>query len=151
MTQTPSMSSRQPASAEPFGAEDLGSYEERVVRLAAAQDALMGRLWRAAVEDVERLDVVADRFVLTGDLDIRAAGMSRRERLAAWVATGAEWYLDCRTPEEAAGEREFLAEHAPHIRYIHAPTDDDGIPKGDRKSTRLNSSHIPLSRMPSSA
>ena len=26
-----------------------------------------------------------------------------------------------------------------------------GIPSGDRKSTRLNSSHIPLSRMPSSA
>ena len=28
--------------------------------------------------------------------------------------------------------------------------DDDGYPT-DRKSTRLNSSHIPLSRMPSSA
>ena len=29
--------------------------------------------------------------------------------------------------------------------------DIEKLPSGDRKSTRLNSSHIPLSRMPSSA
>ena len=37
---------------------------------------------------------------------------------------------------------EFQAGHVPGAELI---------PMGDRKSTRLNSSHIPLSRMPSSA
>ena len=37
--------------------------------------------------------------------------------------------------------------------YLHTPiiTGSDAEGAGDRKSTRLNSSHIPLSRMPSSA
>ena len=43
---------------------------------------------------------------------------------------------------ESNGNIEFLANHAPII-VATVPT--------DRKSTRLNSSHIPLSRMPSSA
>ena len=47
----------------------------------------------------------------------------------------------------------------PESTAIHGITDEDvkdcptfkEIAKSDRKSTRLNSSHIPLSRMPSSA
>ena len=34
---------------------------------------------------------------------------------------------------------------------VEAPSKDKPAEKKDRKSTRLNSSHIPLSRMPSSA
>ena len=37
----------------------------------------------------------------------------------------------------------------PNTPRSHYRIDEDGIE--DRKSTRLNSSHIPLSRMPSSA
>ena len=35
--------------------------------------------------------------------------------------------------------------------YTNLPIISDHLPVADRKSTRLNSSHIPLSRMPSSA
>ena len=40
----------------------------------------------------------------------------------------------------------------PTLEGLHLTRQDDWIIQGvDRKSTRLNSSHIPLSRMPSSA
>jgi hypothetical protein len=130
MTTTPSVPSSQPSSpsfgSDPSAREDLGTFAERVGRLAEAQDALMGRLWHAGTEDVASLDRVADRFILTADLDLHGRGSSRRERLESWVAAGVEWYLDCRIE---ADDREFLAEHAPHIRYIRVPTDDDGLPK----------------------
>ena len=38
-----------------------------------------------------------------------------------------------------------------HWHGILLPPEQDGVAYVDRKSTRLNSSHIPLSRMPSSA
>jgi len=117
MTTTPSIPSTQPTS------EPTGTYAERAARLAAAQRPLVGRVWDATIESVGSLDVVAGRFVLTGDLDFHGAGSSRLERLREWVATGAEWYLDCR---EEADDIDFLAEHAPHIRYVHAPTHDNG-------------------------
>ena len=37
------------------------------------------------------------------------------------------------------------------VRHGHTVYVETGAGVGDRKSTRLNSSHIPLSRMPSSA
>src|ERR1051326_3322989 len=39
---------------------------------------------------------------------------------------------------------------APGLREPVLPASPAWVPLGDRKSTRLNSSHIPLSRMPSS-
>ena len=52
-------------------------------------------------------------------------------------------------------DRAVLAETLYHVlrhklRYEHLAPSGSG-PREDRKSTRLNSSHIPLSRMPSSA
>jgi hypothetical protein len=108
--------------------ESLLTLSERAERLHDAQQALMGRLWDAQTADIARLDVVAGRFILTGDLDFHGPGSDRRARLEEWVAAGAEWYLDCRIESDDIA---FLAEHAPHIRYIHAPTDDDGLPKDE--------------------
>jgi hypothetical protein len=114
---TPSVPSTQPAT------EPVGTFAERAAGLAEAQRPLVGRLWDAETADIASLDVVADRFILTGDLDFHGPESSRLERLQEWVATGAEWYLDCRGETD---DREFLAEHAPHIRYVYAPTHDDG-------------------------
>lgn len=122
MTTTQSTPSSRSAS------ESLLTLSERAERLHDAQQALMGRLWNAETADIASLDVVADRFILTGDLDFHGPGSSRLARLEAWVATGAEWYLDCRIESDDIA---FLAEHAPHIRYVHAPTDDDGLPKDE--------------------
>ena len=51
----------------------------------------------------------------------------------------------------AVGEKEY--DGGLQISASHNPKEYNGIKivRGDRKSTRLNSSHIPLSRMPSSA
>jgi len=118
MTTTPSTTDR--------SIDDAGSsWLERIERLDEAQRRLMGRHWNASRADLDRLDVVADRFILTADLGMDEA--RKRARLADWVATGAEWYLDVRIE---ADEREFLAEHAPHLRYIRVPTDDDLEAKG---------------------
>ena len=43
------------------------------------------------------------------------------------------------------------ASYSPEARELVAHMRYELIPLKDRKSTRLNSSHIPLSRMPSSA
>ena len=117
MTKTPSITS--PAT------DAAASWIERMADLHAAQSRLMGRHWHATRDDLDRLDVVADRFVLTADLGWDE--VAKRARLEQWLATGAQWYLDLRIE---ADEREFLAEHAPHLRYIHVPTDDDLEAKG---------------------
>ena len=68
--------------------------------------------------------------------------MMLRAGLAALVLTDA-----LAVPGALAGE-------APDPRYAAVRASPDGIGKvylGDRKSTRLNSSHIQKSRMPSSA
>ena len=62
----------------------------------------------------------------------------QKELLKRWVAEGAEYqphwlYVPLARPE------------------VPKVSDSGSIANGDRKSTRLNSSHIPLSRMPSSA
>ena len=58
----------------------------------------------------------------------------------------------CNGAEKAIFVRGLPEKHVENIRYsrikIHSK---EGIDIQDRKSTRLNSSHIPLSRMPSSA
>ena len=54
------------------------------------------------------------------------------------VCGSVEFYLACRE----AGVKPILGVEL---------TEVDNSPERDRKSTRLNSSHIPLSRMPSSA
>ena len=58
-----------------------------------------------------------------------------------------------RTP---SGYRKFTTNDLERLRYVLAAQRDQYLPlrvikEKDRKSTRLNSSHIPLSRMPSSA
>ena len=45
---------------------------------------------------------------------------------------------------------DYIYEKDGQAAYVDFP-DPESIEEGDRKSTRLNSSHIPLSRMPSSA
>ena len=59
--------------------------------------------------------------------------------------------------ESLMGEKQYgidekrLAEYAEQIKEIHEQGIQIGIVIGDRKSTRLNSSHRLESRMPSSA
>ena len=55
-------------------------------------------------------------------------------------------------PPASLGEL-FNEQYSNMVRLAHALTGSNGVAEDvvDRKSTRLNSSHIPLSRMPSSA
>ena len=69
------------------------------------------------------------------------AGMHRRKRWKGW---GGEW-LD--TPGGAAGDEPRVAQLEAQVEQLHGQVAE----LADRKSTRLNSSHRRLSRMPSSA
>ena len=53
--------------------------------------------------------------------------------------------------EEAGLEKEFVIDSAGILSYHQGELPDSRMRAQDRKSTRLNSSHMPKSRMPSSA
>ena len=53
-------------------------------------------------------------------------------------------------PEIYLPYADFIIKGEPEAFFVKLGK-NSSLPKGDRKSTRLNSSHIPLSRMPSSA
>ena len=57
--------------------------------------------------------------------------------------------IDTDLPFEQYGTYAFIEELLMRIAYRREIGDD--LAEGDRKSTRLNSSHLKLSRMPSSA
>ncbi|MEI6571476.1 MAG: hypothetical protein WCO36_08615 [Actinomycetes bacterium] len=48
----------------------------------------------------------------------------KANRLSQWVDAGVTHIVDCRIEDS---DEEFVALHAPHITYIYAPTDDDGL------------------------
>ena len=56
-----------------------------------------------------------------------------------------------KTPQEKAYKKKAEAEARDYERRFPSLSERKNLAKPDRKSTRLNSSHIPLSRMPSSA
>ena len=67
----------------------------------------------------------------------------KKEALRAWRQKDKKSY--CLEQEEVEELFEYLEE------ALQAEECDHSLKNTDRKSTRLNSSHIPLSRMPSSA
>ncbi len=48
----------------------------------------------------------------------------KADRLSQWVNAGVTHVVDCRIEES---DEDFVALHAPHITYVWAPTDDDGL------------------------
>lgn len=48
----------------------------------------------------------------------------KADRLRQWVDAGVTHVVDCRIEES---DEDFVALHAPHITYVWAPTDDDGL------------------------
>ena len=58
---------------------------------------------------------------------------------------------DEKSPDEIVGELERMAQKVPGLAHEFLLECVTALSTVDRKSTRLNSSHIPLSRMPSSA
>src|ERR1051326_4702433 len=99
-----------------------------------AQDALdvrhrFGNLVLALGKDADRSQTVASDHS-------KARGVDRNENLIIGIAE-----RRCLT----------LRFEDPNDEELNAANADVLAEEGDRKSTRLNSSHIPLSRMPSSA
>ena len=73
-------------------------------------------------ESLRGIDTVHEGLILSCQL-----GESLNEkanRLGQWVAAGVTHIVDCRIEDS---DEEFVALHAPHITYIYAPTDDDGL------------------------
>lgn len=48
----------------------------------------------------------------------------KANRLSQWVEAGVTHIVDCRIEDS---DEAFVAQHAPGITYIYAPTDDDGL------------------------
>ena len=73
-----------------------------------------------------------------------------RATLANWIIYCAENYLRHVYDyfHRQLRMRKYLMADEPRVQVLNEP---ERNPETDRKSTRLNSSHIPLSRMPSSA
>ena len=73
-------------------------------------------------ESLRGIDTVHEGLILSCQL-----GDSLNEkanRLSQWVEAGVTHIVDCRVEDS---DEAFVAEHAPHITYIYAPTDDDGL------------------------
>ena len=74
-----------------------------------------------------------------------------------WIRSAIDNGLAAARLESQAGGRALPHEHADDTNRKHDPADKNGSEgvgqalEQDRKSTRLNSSHQPQSRMPSSA
>ena len=71
--------------------------------------------------------------------------------IKAWIAEGAKDDTPANARQRYDTEHLPVYTHAPIVTSLDYSPDGKLIAVGDRKSTRLNSSHIPLSRMPSSA
>ena len=106
-----------------------------------------------------RLCHVTPWLVISGDLPQR--NNLAVKKLDEWVAAGVTDIVDVRGEWSDA---RLVASIAPGLRYHYLGTHDDGSEQSDqwfhdgltalhtdRKSTRLNSSHVSESRMPSSA
>ena len=76
----------------------------------------------------------------TADTFMRASMQPKYSYNFTWLGRPVIQY-----PQDIIAMQEIIWEVKPDLII------ETGIAHGDRKSTRLNSSHIPLSRMPSSA
>ena len=79
----------------------------------------------------------------------------KKDRSAEGAERHGEGYSEKKSSSQAAGLSGFHLEthhaKAQDLQPSESEYDKNNPDDGDRKSTRLNSSHIPLSRMPSSA
>ena len=85
--------------------------------------------------------------------DLRAGHIGTTVTLAGWVATRREHgehlaFIDLR---DHSGVTQCVVDNSVDVRPEYVVRVTGTVAGRDRKSTRLNSSHIPLSRMPSSA
>jgi len=73
-------------------------------------------------ESLRSIDTVHKGLILSCRLG--DALNEKANRLSQWVEAGVTHIVDCRIEDS---DEEFVALHAPHITYIYAPTDDDGL------------------------
>ena len=85
--------------------------------------------------------------VYSGLQQFREAGAAARAMLIA--AAAQQWNVDASTCLTESGA--VFNKKGQKLTYGHLTTAAAKLPPPDRKSTRLNSSHLKLSRMPSSA
>ena len=132
---------------------ELQMPERSIARISADGDDLY------VVGDTTLDRVRWDGATLTLDDGFRARYRTVEGQTYGWdpvIAAGAAWFLDNGAGSEryAGTYRGMGTNTAPlHLVRVDLATGDVQLAEvcGDRKSTRLNSSHIPLSRMPSSA
>jgi len=61
------------------------------------------------------------------------------------------WSILVKNTDAVVAQLQWLAKHPPHLRMLRLSSDLLPAYTHDRKSTRLNSSHVSESRLPSSA
>ena len=115
----------------------LAKFLEEVKTVLGGKPVMVNSAFRSkAVNDaVGSKDTSQHRVGCAADL--RIPGMTPDEVVKAIIASG-------------IGYDQVIREFD-RWTHISVPNEPTGVPRKDRKSTRLNSSHIPLSRMPSSA
>ena len=101
----------------------------------------MGRDMKSAADLLARLARPADALPRTAPLDGAAPSAWDLEGLAARIASSAAKFLGAETIDPEADFFELGASSINAVELVAL----------DRKSTRLNSSHLSVSRMPSSA
>ena len=158
---------------QPAGADELISTAEMVGKLRAAVAArrdssliIAGRTAALKAEDTARAVARARAYAATGVDAIFIVGLEQLEQIEAIHATidlpiivGSAPASLKREDLAARGARILLQGHQPvaaavkALRETYTHLFSGGAPADlkDRKSTRLNSSHIQKSRMPSSA
>ena len=115
---------------------ELKQQQQRRNLERRAQSEALRRLAEQAMLDEERLDNLIDRVRA-----LMLEGKHGRDEAYAEAQQVADVAINMRPGEGSSAAARFDAEAAQQLNRAYR----------DRKSTRLNSSHIPLSRMPSSA
>ena len=84
------------------------------------------------------------------DIDVYKT-MRGRGGMLLFTNQGVKLFLECNHPDKYYEREDIITKTIAHNGFINVDTYIRNADGGDRKSTRLNSSHTLASRMPSSA
>ena len=94
---------------------------------------------------------IADHRELFGKVDAVSIAADNPDRQVVFFGVGFETTAPANAMAVFQAKQRGLTNFSMLVSHVLVPPAIEALMNSDRKSTRLNSSHIPLSRMPSSA